>query len=475
MGMTMLSAGVGRVAAGPRLNDIHSGLNPTAVDRVLRPRTVAEAQGLVRLAAAEGEVISISGGRHAMGGQQFARGAAHIDSTALVGLVEFDPEAGQVEVEAGITWPDLLRLLDALHPGETHRWTIRQKQTGADRMTLGGSLSANIHGRGLDMAPLVQDIEAFTLIDPSGALVRASRRENRELFALAIGGYGLFGVIATVRLRLVRRRILRREVEIVSAEELPQSFLQRRADGFVFGDWQFAIDPARSDFLRLGIFSCYRPTDAAAVPAGQRALAPDDWLRLLDMAHRDKHRGFQAYARHYLATHGQLYESDCCQLATYLDDYHRRLPAPACDGGEMITELYCPLEDLPAFLECAGGVLRRDRADVIYGTVRIARADRETFLPWAARDCACVIFNLHVHHSREGMTRAASAFRALIDTAIAFRGSYYLTYHRFATAEQLLACHPHFPAFLDAKLRHDPAEVFQSEWYRHQKRMLGRA
>ena len=50
---------------------------------------------------------------------------------------------------------------------------------------------------------------------------------------------------------------------------------------------------------------------------------------------------------------------------------------------------------------------------------------------------------------------------------MAYVGSYYLTYHRFARRDQLLACHPGITAFLAAKRHFDPAGVFQSDWYRH--------
>jgi hypothetical protein len=113
--------------------------------------------------------------------------------------------------------------------------------------------------------------------------------------------------------------------------------------------------------------------------------------------------------------------------------------------------------------------LRRERVDVIYGTVRLIRRDDETFLPWAREDFACVIFNLHVRHDPAGQARAADAFRRLIDLAIARGGSYYLTYHRHATRAQVEACHPRFREFLALKLRHDPAERFQSDWYRHHR------
>jgi hypothetical protein len=55
----------------------------------------------------------------------------------------------------------------------------------------------------------------------------------------------------------------------------------------------------------------------------------------------------------------------------------------------------------------------------------------------------------------------------LIDHAIVRGGSYFLTYHRWATAEQVEACYPQFRKFLARKLAHDPEERFQSDWYRH--------
>jgi hypothetical protein len=78
-----------------------------------------------------------------------------------------------------------------------------------------------------------------------------------------------------------------------------------------------------------------------------------------------------------------------------------------------------------------------------------------------------VIFNLHVRHDQAGQAHAAEAFRRLIDMAVARGGSYYLTYHRHATRAQVEACHPRFREFLALKLRHDPTERFQSDWYRH--------
>jgi FAD/FMN-containing dehydrogenase len=72
------------------------------------------------------------------------------------------------------------------------------------------------------------------------------------------------------------------------------------------------------------------------------------------------------------------------------------------------------------------------------------------------------------------MEASARAFRGLIDLAIARGGSYYLTYHRFATREQVTKCHPKFEDFLALKEKYDPDNRFQSDWYRHYRTMFAR-
>jgi len=458
------------------LNDVHSQLNRTAVSRVVQVRSLAELQETVRAARDRGETLSVAGGRHAMGGQQFGSGSVHLDTSALRRVLAFDREAGLVEVEAGIHWDALVRWTLA-HQPEPATWGIAQKQTGANRISVGGSIAANAHGRGLTRPPLVADLESFTLVDAKGEVRTCSRTRNAELFRLVAGGYGLFGVVHAVTLRLARRVRLERVVEVRDADGLSEAFAARIRAGYLFGDFQFDVDAAAPTFLRRGVFSCYRPAERAPGPApAARELAAGDLVDLLHLAHVDKRAAFERYAAYYLSTSGQLYWSDTHQLAAYPDGYHdeltRRLGG-STPGTEMITELYVPRRALGSFLEDAATALREANADVIYGTIRLVERDGETVLAWAREPWACVVLNLHVAHSPPGLAHARRAFRALIDVARARGGSYYLTYHRWATREQLLACHPRFPEILAAKRRYDPEERFQSDWYRAHRDLVG--
>ena len=211
------------------------------------------------------------------------------------------------------------------------------------------------------------------------------------------------------------------------------------------------------------------------MPEKQKELSGEDWNRLLYLSHADKRRAFDEYARYYLATSGQVYWSDTHQLSVYVDNYHewldQRLGA-APRGTEMITEIYVPRPALARFLADVRADFRQNRVNVIYGTIRFIERDTESFLAWAKEPYACVIFNLHVVHTAEGIARASQAFRRLIDLTIPHGGSYYLTYHRWATRKQVETCYPQFPEFLRLKRRHDPEERFQSDWYRHYKAMF---
>ncbi|HEV8607667.1 MAG TPA: FAD-binding oxidoreductase [Tepidisphaeraceae bacterium] len=452
------------------VNDVHSQLNRTRVRGIARPGSVGELQGVVQAAAAEGCAVSIAGGRHAMGGQQFAGDGQLIDTRGMNRVLDFDRRSGVMEVQAGIQWPQLVNELVAEQADQLVQWGIRQKQTGADRLSLGGALAANVHGRGLKMRPIVGDVEAFTLIDADGEAHRCSRTENRELFSLAIGGYGLFGVVCSVALRLAPRQKLERVVREISVDELKMAMDNRIREGFIYGDFQFAIDDQSDEFLHRGVFSCYRPVGInTPMPKEPRELKAADWCDLIHLAHVDKTRAYRKYAQYYLGTSGQIYWSDLHQMSTYLDDYHgeldHRLGGPK--ASEVITELYVPRARLAEFMMELRNVLRERRADLIYGTVRLIEKDDESFLAWAREDYACIVLNLHVVHQSRELRRAGETFRALIGLAADFGGSFYLTYHRHGTAEQVERCYPQFGEFLKLKLKYDPDERFTSEWYRH--------
>ena len=452
-------------ATGRVVGDVHSGLHSVVHRKVIKVGSVEDVVSAVEYAGVNGLGVAIAGGRHAMGGQQLVHQGLLLDMTGLNRVLYIDEERGLLKVEAGIMWDDLIGSMN--RSGSS--WSIIQKPTGADRISVGGSVSANIHGRVLGRGPFVNDIESLEVVDARGCLRKVCRGD--ELFSYVVGGYGLFGIVVTVTLRLQRKHYLRRRVRTASLADLVDAMQALLEEGHEYGDFQFNIDSHSPQFLIEGILASYEPVDGAVSvqDPGRKVLSEAQWKELLALAHTDKGEAFRRYLNHYLTTEGQVYACDTMQYSTYLDGYHRELDEKlgTARGTEVITELYVPPERLPLFMDDCRGLFLEEDADLIYGTIRMIRADHTTYLAWAKEDFACVIFDLHTEHSAEGQFKNASIFRQLIKIARKHHGSFYLTYHRYADREDLDACYPRFAGFLKKKQELDSEELFQSQWYRY--------
>ncbi len=465
--------------AGLWLNDIHSQLNVTHLRASVRPASLEALQQVVRDAKAQQFSLCIAGGRHGMGGQQFLTDGVIVDMRGMNRIIGFDQARGLIEIGAGIEWPELIDYLEAAQAGAEAKWGIAQKQSGADRLTVGGALAANAHGRGLGMKPIVADIESLTLVDAAAQLRQCSRTQDAELFRLAIGGFGLFGIVASVTLRLAPRQKLERIVEIVAADQLAAKFAERLGAGYRFGDWQFSTDPESDDFLNAGVLSCHRPADAAATVDDSRKPPNDaEWRDQLYLAHSDRKKAWQQRSTRALAASGEIAWSDRQQLAVYVDNYHRDLDAQlgaTVPASEMTAEVYVPREALAGFLAETREDFRQNAVALIDGSVRLIEADDESFLAWARQPWACLSCDLHVVHDDVGLAKAGDDIRRLMDRALKHGGSFSLAYHRWANRAEVEAAYPAFAEFLRLKRQYDAEERFQSDWYRHYRTLFAAA
>jgi len=460
------------VQKGVLVNDVQTALNPTWVASISRPTSVGEIQSLVKDCAKHNRVLAISGSRHAAGGQQFATDSILLDMRAMNRVIGLDEKTGVLHVESGIEWPELIQGYTSLQK-ENVRWGIHQKQGGADRMSLGGALSANAHGHSLGSPPMIGDVEWLEIVIADGSLKKCSRKENAELFSLAVGGYGLFGIIARVGLRLVPRRKVRRHVEARTTAELVALIEGRTAAGAPFGYFQYSIDETSPDFLRTGILTTYENVPPET-PLGTESADIDSQMltALLEIAHRDRGSAYRRYAKLELAKDGNVEWSDLHQLSGYPAGYHqgieKRLGTDYA-GADLILEVYVPRNELISLLEEARRILLTARTPLIYGTVRFTEQDKDSFLAWAKKRYACVIFSPHTSGETQSLKKTGEVCRQIIRAANKRGGSFYLTYNRFATRDELASAYPQFPDFLNFKKQHDPRESFQSDWYKYYK------
>ena len=453
------------------VNDAHTQLNPTRVRQIITIQEQADAlKGILSFTPAE-KGIAIAGARHSAGGQQFLTDGILFDNRQFNRILSYDPIQQWITVESGCTWPRIMMFLH--QQGSTH--SVRQKPTGNDEITIGGSLSTNVHGRGLNFPPIISDVESIQVINCHGLLQTCSRSENPELFSLVIGGYGLFGFIASATIRLYPRLKVKRQVVTMPVSAVATAYQEALAGGCVYGDYEFSMDEKSDGFMRDGFFVTYLPVDLQTPVSAE---IPDTELvayNLTLLVHQDKAKAYAIYKEHHLKTNGQVYWSDNQQLGSYVSGYHHAIDTALnarTPVTEAIMEVFLPPEALTKFFETVRADFIKHETRLIYGTIRFVRRDTESFIPWAKGDFACVIFNLHTPLNSLGKAQTRQAFSRLIQIICEHQGTYYLTYENDASRKQIAKCYPEMKRFLRQKLQHDPAEVFQNNWYRFHKQLL---
>src|SRR5258708_5615498 len=162
---------------------------------------------LLRKAEAAGLRVSIAGARHSMGGHTIYPGGITINMLPF-NRMELDEGKNILHVQAGSQWSEIIPYLDK-------RGRSIEVMQSDNSFSVGGSLSVNCHGWQYGRPPIASTVDSFRLMKADGTIVRCSRGENKQLFSLALGGYGLFGIMLDVDLRVVPNNPLRLDQYVV--------------------------------------------------------------------------------------------------------------------------------------------------------------------------------------------------------------------------------------------------------------------
>lgn len=186
--------------------DDASRLNRARVAEIGRAATdsaAAESQlaSLLLRARHDGLKVSITGAQHTMGAHTIAPNGIVVDMTTFRGM-SLSSDSTVLFVRAGTRWSEVIPFLDRY----CRSLSVMQSNNS---FTVGGSLSANAHGWQHDHPPMASMVRALRIMMADGVVRRASRNENRDLFRLTLGGYGLFGIILDAELQTVRNELFR--------------------------------------------------------------------------------------------------------------------------------------------------------------------------------------------------------------------------------------------------------------------------
>lgn len=434
------------------------------VGRVERVRDLDQMRALLQEAKAKGLKVSIAGSRHSQGGQTFTDGGLVFDMKGFNRILGLDAEKKTLTAQSGATWDEVQRYLNP------HGLAVQVMQSSYV-FTLGGTLSANAHGRDIATNSVVESVESFHLLLADGSLLNVSRTENPELFSLVIGGYGLFGVIVDVTLHVVDDELYERRAEVIDYRDFPAYFEKRvRANP---QSRLMLVRPsiAPGSFLREFVVTTWNRTQRPE-PPGIHALGEEegvlqsklvfnlsrsyDWAKSLRWSLQKKVESSPGHTK--LITRNNAMRPPETPLA-FLDYYDK-------GRTDIIQEYFVPVRSFRPFMDAFRKILLDGRMDVISSTIRFVKANDETALAYAPKeDCFAIIQMSNVGLSEGDQAHARKVTQELVDAAIQAGGSYYLTYQVYPTPEQMRRAYPKADFVFKRKRFYDPDERFTSKFY----------
>jgi FAD/FMN-containing dehydrogenase len=235
---------------------------------VARPTGVADVLACVRFAREHGLLLSIKGGGHNIAGTALAANGFLLDMARMKG-VHVDPATRTARVQAGCLLGDVDRETQVHGLAAVLGFV---SETGVAGLTLGGGFGYLTRRRGWTVDTL-QEVEIVTA---DGALRRASRQVDPDLFWALRGGGGNFGVATsfTFALETVGPRVLAggvfwdgelapeilaqyREWSLSAPRELTTAITMRKAPAAPFLPKEWHGRPI------IGMVACHSGTDLA--------------------------------------------------------------------------------------------------------------------------------------------------------------------------------------------------------------------
>jgi FAD/FMN-containing dehydrogenase/uncharacterized membrane protein YhaH (DUF805 family) len=433
-----------------RVVDDVTQINPVVVSRVVVPQTVEELQQIIR--QTEG-AISTGGGRFSMGGQTASTGSTHIDMRALNKVIDFSAGEKTIKVQAGIRWCDIQRVVDA------HHLSVKIMQTYAN-FTVGGSLSVNCHGRYIGLGAVILSVKSIEVVLAGGALVKASPKDNVEVFYACIGCYNAIGIIATVELELEENLPVKRICKTMSRDGYKAFFFKavRDNEDIVFHNGDIyppayrnvrAVSWVKTDEkptvkTRLMPLSAAYPIERYFINAFSRSKF-GKWRRehIIDPIVFFKKR---IHWRNYEAGYDVLeLEPESRKKSTYV-----------------LQEYFVPVGYFDDFAALMAEIFNRHDVNVLNVSVRHAKADPGSLLAWAREEVFAFVVWYKQATTEVEKGRVAVWTRELIDAALQFEGAYYLPYQAHATPDQFHKAYPNAKKLFALKKKYDPDFKFRN-------------
>ncbi len=448
-------------AAGERvvMNDA-SRLNPTPVAKHWRPASdpagayVEALRAELKDAAASGRRVAVGAARHSMGGQSLPR-----DGTAITfdrPWFDIDTANSLYRVSAGARWAEIIAKLDPLG------FSPKVMQSNND-FGVASTFCINAHGWPVPFGPFGSTVRALRLMLADGSIVECSREKNAELFSLAMGGYGLFGIILDLDVEMAKNVLLAPTFEIMPAEAFADRFIAvAEKDPSVLMAYG-RLSVARATFFDQALMITYRAAaeQPAILPAATNGGALT-WL-LNDIYREQIGSEAAKRARWYAETRvNPNLGSGVATRNSLMNEPVSNLRNPYRARTDILHEYFAPPDRFREFLAACREIIPPAKAEFLNVTLRYVAADETALMAFAPKARIAAVMSFSQEMSPEGEVDMIETTERLIDRVVALGGAFYLPYRLHARRDQIEKAYPNVARFIERKRVYDPKLLFRN-------------
>jgi FAD/FMN-containing dehydrogenase len=295
-----------------------------------------------------------------------------------------------------------------------------------------------------------------------GTVVRCSRTENKELFSLVLGGYGLFGIILDADIRVTKNERLRLEQIVAPLDSAMSSFerklRERGTPRMVYARLNITPDHMFEDVL----INTFYPEQGAIPKLSDPKL--QELRRVLFRGSVGS--AFGKEVRWEAETKVAPYLSGTIFSRNQLMDESADWYLDHSDAStDILHEYFLPKDGAVPFLRQAKEIIRAHHADLLNVTVREVETDNDTFLRYAEQPMIAFVMFFSQRRTAVADRDMEQMTRELIDAALHSGGRYYLPYRLHASVEQFRSAYPRSGEFFRLKQQYDPKKLFENEFY----------
>lgn len=432
------------------------------------PTSEQEVVMYVNLARSQSRKISIKGAGYAQGKQTLPPA----DHDLCIDLhkfkkIEIDTQSKVAVVGAGVRWGNLQAEADK------HGLAILVQQA-SNVFSIGGSIGgANCHGWDFRWGSIGNTVQWMKIVRSNGQVETV--KQGDELFNLALGGYGLFGIILEVGLQLTDNSKLLcwgEKVDINKYVEYYKTKIQPRSEHHMHL-FRLSISPKGilSDgsvgLLSEGYAQNYTLHDSEAHTTENLVNeAPEGSL---------KDRIMLQCARHFPFLVDWWWKRERQDILTHKTAMRNEIMRPPIEAAfnnhsvscaEWLQEYFLPGEHLADFIHYLGKVLTKNEVKLLNCSVRPVIQDKYSVMGYAKdgeRFAVVLFFTQYLQEDHVNKTR--QWVRDVVDKVIEMKGTFYLPYMHFATRDQFRKCYPQYELILKKKEEYDCDSIFENGLY----------